>query len=339
MKILAATSIVALAFCAGVAHADILDDVLERGELACGTDNTAPGFGYLNTTTGEMEGLDVDYCRAVAAAVLGDAAKVKFVNVTDKSRFTAVQTGQVDVVFAHTTLTPTRESAIDVDFLPINFWDGTAPMVLADLGVTSIDELDGANLCTTQGSSTEAALSNLLKARGWNNSVLTYENLEKLFGALTSGRCDAMFTDKSALAAWRANSANPDDYVILPEIIEKSPFAGFVQVNDSRWRNVLRWINFGLIEAEERGLSSENLDEALKDEDPVMRKFLGLEGTYGEDFGIPADFIAQMIRQVGNYGEIYERNLGPESTVYIEREGTANALWVNGGAMMSPVWN
>lgn len=328
-----------LAVTAGSAMAGVLDTVLERGELNCGTDNTAPGFGYLDTTTGQMQGLDVDYCRVVAAAVLGDADKVNFVNVTDKSRFTAVQTGQVDVVFAHTTIVPARESAITVDFLPVNFWDGTGAMVKSDLGVASVFELDGANLCTTQGSSTEAALANLIKGEGWSNQVLTYENLEKLFGSLNSGRCDAMFTDKSALAAWRANSGDPEAYLLLPEIIEKSPFAGFVAANDSRWRNALRWINFALIEAEEIDLNSANIAEKAGTDDPTLRKFLGLDGRYGADLGIPADFVAQAITQVGNYGEIYERNLGPDTPIYIPREGTPNALWRDGGAMLSPLWN
>lgn len=324
---------------AAPASAGVLEDVVARGTLNCGTDNTAPGFGYLNTTTSTMEGIDVDFCRAVAAAVLGDASKVNFVTVTDKSRFTAVQTGQVDVVFAHTTIKPGRESAITVDFLPIMFWDGTGAMVKTSLGVNSIGELDGANLCTTQGSSTEAAIANLLKANGWSNQVLTYENLEKLFGALDSGRCDAMFTDKSALAAWRGNSANPADYVVLPEMIEKSPFAGFVVANDSRWRNALRWISYGLIQAEESGITSTNVEEFKTSEDPAIRKFLGVEGTFGADFGIPADFMEQAIKQVGNYGEMYDRNLGPDTTLAIERAGTPNALWTEGGSMISPLWN
>lgn len=338
MKILTIAGAVTLMSVATVS-AGVLDTVVERGTLNCGTDNTAPGFGYLNTTTGEMEGLDVDFCRAVAAAVLGDASKVNFVTVTDKSRFTAVQTGQVDVVFAHTTVTQARESAITVDFLPVNFWDGTGAMVKTELGVSSIYELDGANLCTTQGSSTEAAISNLMKARDWKNDVLTYENLEKLFGALDSGRCDAMFTDKSALAAWRANSAKPSDYVVLPEMIEKSPFAGFVAANDSRWRNALRWITFALIQAEESGITSANVDAQKEADDPITRKFLGVEGTTGADFGLPAEFVATMLKQVGNYGEIYDRNLGPETTLAIPREGTPNALWTEGGVMISPLWN
>lgn len=321
------------------AFAGVLDDVLARGTLNCGTDNTAPGFGYLNTTTGAMEGLDVDYCRAVAAAVLGDASKVNYVTVTDKSRFTAVQSGQADVVFAHTTMKPARESAITVDFLPVNFWDGTGVMVKTASGVTGIDGLEGANLCTTQGSATETTIANIIAVNGWKSQVLTYENLEKLFGALDSGRCDAMFTDKSALAAWRSNSAKPEDLTILPEVIEKSPLAGFVAANDSRWRNALRWINYGLIQSEEWGITTANLEEKKASTDPAIRRFLGVEGTTGADFGIPADFMAQAIAQVGNYGEIYQRNLGPDTKIAIDRTGTLNALATEGGVMISPLWD
>lgn len=330
----------ALAFAGTAASASVLDTVKQRGTLHCGTDNTAPGFGYLNTKTGQMEGLDVDFCKAVAAAVLGDASKVKFVTVTDKSRFDAVITGQVDVVFAHTTLKPARESAIAVDFLPINFYDGTGIMVKADSGVKEFADLDGATICTTQGSVTETVLTSAFKARGWTNTkILTYENLEKLFAALSSGRCNAMSTDKSALAAWAGNSPNPSDYLILPDTLDKSPFAGFIAANDSRWRNALRWITFGLFQAEEAGVTTANLDEQKKSEDPATRKFLGVDGGYGKDFGLPDEFVAQAVGAVGNYGEIYNRNLGPETPTYLERKGTPNALWTEGGAIYSPLWN
>ncbi len=329
-----------LAFASSDASASVLDTVKQRGTLNCGTDNTAPGFGYLNTKTGQLEGLDVDFCKAVAAAVLGDASKVKFVTVTDKSRFDAVLTNQVDVVFAHTTVKPARESAIAIDFLPINFYDGTGIMVKADSGVKQFSELEGATICTTQGSVTETVLTGAFKARGWKNTkILTYENLEKLFAALSSGRCNAMSTDKSALAAWAGNSPKPSDYLILPDTLDKSPFAGFVAANDSRWRNALRWVSYGLFQAEEAGITTANLDEQKKSEDPAVRKFLGTDGGYGKDFGLPDDFVAQAVKAVGNYGEMYERNLGPGTPTYLERKGTPNASWTNGGAIYSPLWN
>jgi general L-amino acid transport system substrate-binding protein len=340
LKILTATVFAGVAFAATQVSASVLDTVKQRGVLNCGTDNTAPGFGYLNTTTGQMEGLDVDFCKAVAAGVLGDASKVKFITVTDKSRFDAVLTGQVDVVFAHTTIKPARESSIAIDFLPINFYDGTGLMVKADAGIKAFGDLDGATICTTQGSATETVLTAAFKARGWKDSkVLTYENLEKLFSALNAGRCNAMSTDKSALAAWAGNAPKPSDYLILPDTLDKSPFGGFVVANDSKWRNALRWIEYGLFQAEESEITQANLAEKLKSEDPFFQKFLGVGGGYGKDFGLKDDFVAQAIKAVGNYGEIYDRNLGPKTKMYLDRKGTPNALWTQGGAIYSPLWN
>lgn len=340
MKALTAGVFAGLALAATNASASVLETVKQRGVLNCGTDNTAPGFGYLNTATGQMEGLDVDFCKAVAAAVLGDVSKVKFITVTDKSRFDAVLTNQVDVVFAHTTIKPARESAIAIDFLPINFYDGNGVMVKVDSGVTQFNDLEGATICTTQGSSTEMVLTNAFKARGWATSkVLTYENLEKLFAALNSGRCNAMSTDKSALAAWAGNSPKPSDYLILPDTLDKSPFGGFVVANDSRWRNALRWVHYGLFQAEESDITQKNLDEKLKSEDPFVQKLLGIGGGYGKDFGLADDFVAQSVKAVGNYGEIYDRNLGPNTKMYLDRKGTPNALWTQGGAIYSPLWN
>lgn len=326
--------------CASSASASVLDTVKQRGTLNCGTDNTAPGFGYLNTKTGKMEGLDIDFCRAMAAAVLGDATKINYVIVTDKNRFNALQTGQVDVVFAHTTVKPVRESAIGIDFLPINFYDGTGVMLKTSLGVKSLAELDGAAICTTQGSGTEATLSGLIKSRNFKNAkALTFENLEKLFSALEAGRCHGILTDKSALAAWRGNAAKPADFVILPDTFDKAPFAGFVVANDSKWRNTLRWATYALFQAEEWGITAQNLPEQMKSGDIFVQKFLGVKGGFGKDFGISDSFAADMIRMVGNYGEIYDRNLGPKTPFHIEREGTPNAPWTKGGAVYSPTWN
>jgi len=335
----AAVSIACLAFAPAHAATSVLDTVKQRGVLNCGTDNSAPGFGYLNTKTGEMEGLDVDMCRAVAAAVLGDAKKVKFVNVTDKSRFNAVQTNQVDVVFAHTTVKPARESAITVDFLPIYFYDGNGVMVKG-AKIKSVKELKGGTLCTTQGSATEQTLSTYIKAQGWGSTtkVLTYENLEKLFAAMDSGRCTGMSTDRSALASWKANAPKPADYTILPETLDKSPFAGFVVANDSRWRNALRWVTYSLFQAEESKIAAADVAKAGAAEDPFIRKFLGTDGSFGPDFGLPADFVSKTIQQVGNFGEIYDRNLGPATPNRVDRKGTLNAPWSEGGALYSPPW-
>jgi general L-amino acid transport system substrate-binding protein len=340
-KLLALSAFTALAFgLSTVVEASVLDTVKERGMLNCGTDNTAPGFGYLDTTSGQMTGLDVDLCKAVAAAVLGDASKVNFVTVTDKSRFDAVTTNQVDVVFAHTTMLPARESAIAIDFLPITFYDGGGFLVKSESGVKSLSDLKGATFCTTQGSGTETLLADKFKSLGWDDSkVLTYENLEKLFSALNSGRCNVMSTDRSALASWAGNSAKPSDYLLLPDSLDKSPLAGFVAANDSKWRNALRWIIFGLFQAEESKITSANVGEKLKSPNPFDKKFLGIEGSYGKDFGLPGDFMLNAIKVVGNYGEIYDRNLGPKTKMFVERKGTPNALWTDGGAIYSPLWD
>lgn len=339
-QFLAAGFLISAALWSSSASSSVIEIVKKRGALNCGTDNTAPGFGYLNTKSGKLEGLDIDFCRAMAAAVLGDANKVNYVIVTDKSRFNVLQTGQVDVVFAHTTVKPVRESAVGIDFLPINFYDGTGVMLKTSLGVKNLSELDGATICTTQGSGTESTLSGLFKARNFKSAkALTFENLEKLFSALDAGRCNAILTDKSALAAWRGNAAKPADFVILPDTLDKALFAGFVVANDSKWRNTLRWATYALFQAEEWGITSQNLPQQLNSSDIFVQKFLGLNGGFGKDFGISDSFVADMVRAVGNYGEIYDRNLGPKTPFHIEREGTPNASWTKGGAVYSPTWN
>ncbi|RWM11720.1 MAG: transporter substrate-binding domain-containing protein [Mesorhizobium sp.] len=332
----------ALAFglaAAPTARASVLDDVKQRGVLNCATGDAIPGFSYLNPKTSKMEGLDVDLCRATAAAVLGDPDKVHFVIVTGKSRFNTVTTGQADVGFFSTTVYPVRESAIAVDFLPINFYDAGGFMVKASTGVETVKDLAGGTICTTQGTATEVALANLFKSQNITDiKVLTFDSADKVFAALGSGRCNAMATDKTALASWRGSSPKPDDYIILREGTGKSPFAGFVVANDSKWRNLLRWTVFGLFQAEEWGITTANLDEMKKSPDPVIRKFLGVEGGMGEDFHVSNSFMADMIKAVGNYGEMYDRSLGPKTPYYIDRTGTPNASWVNGGLLYSPPW-
>ncbi|MER8912132.1 transporter substrate-binding domain-containing protein [Mesorhizobium sp. M0854] len=331
---------VALAIAASPsARASVLDDVKQRGVLNCATGDGVPGFSYLNPKTSKMEGLDVDLCRATAAAVLGNPDKVNFVIVTAKSRFNVVTTGQADVGYFSTTVYPVRESAIAIDFLPIYFYDAGGFMVKASSGVKTFKDLAGGTVCTTQGTGTEVTLANLFKSQNVPNiKVLTFDSDDKLFGALGSGRCNAMTTDKIALAGWRGSSPNPDDYIILKESTGKSPFAGFVVANDSKWRNLLRWTVFGLFQAEEWGITAANLDEMKKSPDPVIRKFLGAEGGFGTDFHVSNSFVADMIKAVGNYGEMYDRNLGPKTPYYIDRNGTPNASWVNGGLLYSPIW-
>ena len=311
--------------------------VKSRGHLICGTDNTKPGFGYLNPKTRKLEGFDVDFCRAIAAAIFGNKDKVKFVILTDKNRFNAIQTGEVDVVFFHTTITTTRDSAVGVDFLPVNFYDGTGVMVKKSLGVSHVSGLNGATICTTQGSTTEAEWSDYIQSHHWKGSkVLTYQDLDKLFSALMSGRCDAMTTDKSALVGWKGNAPNPSALEILPETTSKEPLAGFTYQDDSKWHDALTWIVYSTIQAEEYGITSKNLSKFVKSKNPNIQRFLGVNGDLGKDLGLPGDFVQNVIKGVGNYGEIYNRNLGPKTPYHIERKGSLNALWTHGGLMYSP---
>jgi general L-amino acid transport system substrate-binding protein len=249
-------------------------------------------------------------------------------------------TNKVDVVFAHTTVVPVRESAVGVDFLPAVFYDGAGIMVRKSAGVKSAKELDGAAICTTQGSGLETILANFMTTSRWKKTtkVLTYENFDKLFAALSAGRCTAMAADRSSLAAWRGNSARPADFEILPDTLSKSPFAGFVAPNDSKWRNTLRWVVYALFQAEEMGISSKNIDASLKSTDQDVRSFLGVAGNHGKDFELAPNFVEAIIRSVGNYGEVYERNLGPASSYAIPRKGSPNELWTNGGLLYSPPW-
>jgi len=325
---------------ATAALADRLDEVKARGTLICGTPNGAPGFGYQNPRTGELEGIEIDLCRAVAAGVLGDPSKVTFTVVTDKSRFEIITTGQADIVFAHTTIVPVREAAIGIDFVPVTYYDGSGFMVKSAAGISSVADLDGAALCTTQGSSTEVSLANLIAARGFSTStsILTFQDLQTMFNAIASDRCDAMFTDRSTMAAWRANSPTPTDFTILPETIDKSPQAGFVKEGETRWRDAVSYIIYGLFQAEEYGVTKDNVAEMKGGDNPDIKKFLGEPGDFGDIFGLPGDFMAKVIGSVGNYAEIYDRNLGPSTPFALERKGSVNANWKDGGLHFSPPW-
>ncbi|MBV2181878.1 MAG: transporter substrate-binding domain-containing protein [Castellaniella sp.] len=321
-----------------LAQDSTLQTVIKRGQLICGSDNTKPGFGYMNPKTGKLEGFDVDYCHAVAAAVLGDASKVKILTLTDKNRFNAVQNGEADVVFFHTTVTTTRATAVGAAFLPVSFYDGTGVLVKKADQIKSINDLNGGTICTTQGSTTEAVWADYIKGHKWDpkTQVLTYQDLDKLFAALNSGRCNAMTTDKSALVGWKGNAPKPDDFVVLAETISKEPLAGFVRQGDTQWRTTLTWVAYALVQAEEFGITSKNIPEMLKSENPDIKRFLGVDGDLGKDLGLAPDFVQKVVGAMGNYGEIYNRNIGPETPYGIDRKGSLNDLWTHGGLMYSP---
>lgn len=322
----------------------VLDEVVDRDVLNCGVNNAVPGFGF-QTEEGTFEGFDIDYCKAVAAAVLGDAEKVEYIALTPEQRFTSLESGEVDVLARNTTWTSTRDGANGAAFVTTTFYDGQAIMVPADAGVTSIDQLADATICLTAGTTTEQNLAD--RMAGIAHTPQTFEENPQVQEAFLAGQCDAWTSDQSQLAgirsSWPAGSGGPEALTILDEIFSKEPLGPAVSDGDSEWYDVVNWVVLATIEAEELGVSSENIDESLGSDDPNVRRFLGqpVEGEDGEavvehGFGVDPDFTVDVIRAVGNYGEIYDRNVGPDSPLALDREGTANALWTDGGLHYSP---
>jgi general L-amino acid transport system substrate-binding protein len=310
-----------------------LDTVKKRGKLICGVNATLPGFGFLDSN-GKYSGFDVDFCRGVAAAVFGDPSKVDFVSLTAAARFTAIQSGEVDVVFRNTTNTSSRDGDVGVDFGPINFYDGQGVMVKADSKAKRILELAGATICTNQGTTTEQNINDYFRQRKQQIKVVTYQDFNLVMAAFNQGRCDAVTTDSSGLASQKATAADPSDYRILGEVISKEPLAPFVAQNDSKWRDVVAWTVYSTIYAEELDLTSRNIDAAKSSTDPVVRRFLGLEGTSGKGFGLSADFAVDVIKAIGSYKEIFDRNLGPKTKLNLPRRQNAN--YELGGLLYSP---
>lgn len=308
-----------------------LDVVKERGHLICGVHNSKPGFGGLNEQ-GVYAGFDTDFCRAVAAAVFDDSSKVEFVPLTSSTRFTAIQSGEVDVVFRSTTQTSTRDAG--ADFGPVNFYDGQGVMVRSDLPVERITDLEGAVICTAQGSTSEQNITDYMRAQGVDFELVTYQDFDRVMAAFEEGRCDAFTSDRSVLVSRKATSSDPASYRVLSETISKEPLAPFVAQNDSTWLDVVSWVVYATMNAEELGITQANVDSFSDSENPTVRRFLGLEGDTGERLGLSPDFAARVIRAQGNYGEIYERNLGPATPFDLPRG--INALYTDGGLMYSP---
>jgi general L-amino acid transport system substrate-binding protein len=333
--LLAAASIVAV--CAPAAAGPTLDAIKSRDKLVCAANGNRAGFSALDSR-GEWKGMDVDTCRALAAAVLGDANKVEFLKTTTQTRFTVLQTGEVDVTIANATWTLTRDAKLGVDFVTPTFYDGQGFMVSAKLGVTSVKDLNEATVCVLPGSTSEKIAAEVAQANNITFKMVVIENQKELNTAFFGGRCDAHVQTTSGLAANRAAGAsNPDEYVILPGLYGKDPMGPVVRQGDPQWRDIVNWAVFALIEAEERGVTSKNVDDMLKSNDEAVQRLLGAKGGLGKDLGLDEQWVYRMVKQVGNYGELFERNIGMASDFKMKRG--VNDLWTRGGLLYAPPFN
>lgn len=327
-------TVAAATLCAGLASATTLEDVKARGELLCGSNTGLTGFGAPDAN-GEWHGFDVDLCKAVAAAVLGDASKVKFVPTTGETRFTALASGEVDLLVRNSTWTFTRDVDLKLDFVAVNYYDGQGFMVKKDLGVASAKELDGATVCIQTGTTTELNLADFFKSNNISYQPVTVADDAEAQRQFLAGACDAYTTDASGLAASRATLPDPQNYIILPEIISKEPLGPVVRHGDDQWGDIVRWTYYSLLVAEEKGITKANIDEmASTSTDPEVRRLLGAEGEMGAMFGLDAEWAKRAIAANGNYGEIFEANIGTATPIGLARG--LNALWSQGGLQYAP---
>jgi general L-amino acid transport system substrate-binding protein len=315
-----------------MAMAGTLDDVRAKGYIDAGINGSLFGFG-MPDDKGEMRGLDVDTAKAIAAAVFGDASKLKFTALTAVQRLPALQSGEIDVLCRNTTQTLSRETQSGLNFVQPNYYDGQGFLVPKALGVKSAKELDGATVCVLPGTTTEMNAADFFRANNMKWSPVVIENTAELNRAFFAGRCDALTSDLSQLAGNRSVAPNPDDYMLLPEVISKEPLAPVVRHGDDQWFDIVNWTMMALIEAEELGITSKNVDEMLKSENPAIKRFLGVTPGLGEMLGLDTKWAYNIVKQVGNYGEIFERTVGPDTPLAIPRG--LNALWTDGGLMYS----
>ena len=330
MVLVAAVSLGCLA--APPAHAGTLDQVKARGQLICGSNTGLAGFG-LPDSQGVWKGLDVDECRAIAAAIFNDPNKVKFLPINAKDRPTILASGEIDVLIRNTTWTLSRQIG-GMFFTGVNFYDGQGFMVHKKLGVDSALKLDGASICVQQGTTTELNLADYFRAHNMKVEAVVFATDDEATKAYDSGRCDAYTTDASGLYSERLKMSNPDDNIVLPEIISKEPLGPSVRKDDIQWFQIVQWTHYALVTAEELGVTKANVDEKLKSDNPAIRRLLGVEGNFGEGLGLTNDWAYRMIKAVGNYGEIFERNVGMGSPIKIRRG--LNALWDKGGLQYAP---
>jgi len=311
-------------------NAATLEQVMKKGVLNCGVSTGIPGFSATDSK-GVWKGIDVDFCRSVAAAVLGDASKVKFIPLTAKERFTALQSGEIDVLARSSTWTATRDTSLGLNFAGVNYYDGQGFLINKDLGVTSAKELDGASFCIQAGTTTELNLTDYFKSNNMEYKAVTFDTSGQTIDAFKKGRCDAVTSDASQLYGLKIKLDNPNSAMVLPEIISKEPLGPVVRQGDDEWFNVVRWTMFATLEAEELGVTASNVDKQLKSANPSVKRLLGVSGKAGENLGLKSDWAYQIVKQVGNYEEMFENNVGKNSPLNIDR-GINNLL--NKGGLM-----
>lgn len=316
------------------ASAATLDEVRSRGNLRCGVNTGLPGFGYQNDQ-GEWRGLDVDYCKAIAAVIFdGDSSKVEYFPLSTVQRIAALQNGEVDLLARDTTWTMSRDTALGLNFVGVNYYDGQGFMVRKDINITSALQLSKARICVQADTTSVLNLADYFNSNNMDYTPVVIESQAEVNTAYEEGRCDALTTDASGLYASRLELANPDDHMILPEIISKEPLGPAVREGDEQWYDIVKWVHFGLLNAEELGVGQSNVDEMLSSDNPNIRRLLGVEESFGEDLGLTNDWMVHVLKAVGNYGEIFDRNVGPNSPLKIQRG--MNALWTKGGLHYPP---
>ncbi|NJN73105.1 MAG: amino acid ABC transporter substrate-binding protein [Limnothrix sp. RL_2_0] len=308
-----------------------LEQVQEKGSITCGVNGRLPGFSFVDTNA-QYSGMDVDFCRAVAAALFDNPDAVKFRDLSTQERLEAVQKEEVDLLSRNTTWTMSRDTFVGLEFAPILFYDGQGIMVSKSSQVQTIQDLEGKSICVQSGTTTELNLADHMRQQNISYEPVVFDDVDAMYEAYESGRCEGATSDRSQLVILRAEMKQPSDHLLLPDVLSKEPLAPVVKNDDSPWFDTVKWVAYALIQAEEFGITSENLSEFLESEDPRIRRFLGLEGTLGEDMGLSNDFVVRIIQHVGNYGEIYEQNLGEPFGL----DRGLNNLWTNGGLLYAP---
>jgi general L-amino acid transport system substrate-binding protein len=317
------------------ANAGTKDDVTKNGSLNCGVSQGVPGFSNADAS-GKWTGIDVDMCRAVAAAVFGDANKVKYQPLSAKDRFEVLKSGQIDMLARNTTWTLSRDAGLALEFVGTNFYDGQGFIVRKAAKINSAKKLNNVKVCVETGTTTELNLRDYFKANNLKYEAVAFTKADEAVAAYDAGRCDVYTTDKSGLAAQRTKMKNPAEHTVLPETISKEPLGPVVRGDDQNWKDIASWSLYVMIEAEELGVSSKNIDSMKSTDNPNIKRLLGLEGDTGKSLGLAPEWAYNIIKQVGNYGEVYEKNVGANTPIGLARSGSPNQLWTKGGILYAP---